>query len=151
MKRASSIELSRWVESDGRKPLIVRGARQVGKTWLVRDLARASGLELIEINFEQDPLAARWFASNDPRQILGELSLAVGRDVVPGKSLLFLDEIQAGYGRTGTILAAHLIVQGEKAMDAIAEVRRLRPGAVETREQEFALFEFEADVKRRGM
>ncbi len=96
MQRASSYELSRWVESDGRKPLIVRGARQVGKTWLVRDLARASGLDLIEINFEQNPLAARWFASNDPRQILGELSLAVGRDVVPGKSLLFLDEIQSG-------------------------------------------------------
>ena len=96
MKRASSIELSRWVESDGRKPLIVRGARQVGKTWLVRDLARARGLDLVEINFEQNPLAARWFASNDPHRILGELSLAVGRDVVPGKSLLFLDEIQAG-------------------------------------------------------
>ena len=59
MQRASSLELSRWVESDGRKPLIVRGARQVGKTWLVRDLARASGLDLIEINFEQNPLAAR--------------------------------------------------------------------------------------------
>ena len=101
MRRASSLELSKWVESDGRKPLIVRGARQVGKTWLVRDLAQASGLDLIEINFEQNPLAARWFVSNDPRQILGELSLAVGRDVVPGNSLLFLDEIQAG----GTVLA----------------------------------------------
>lgn len=96
MKRTSSLELSTWIESDGRKPLIVRGARQVGKTWLVRDLAEARGLDLVEINFEQNPLSARWFASNDPRQILGELSLAIGRDVVPGKSLLFLDEIQAG-------------------------------------------------------
>ena len=103
MQRASSLELSKWVESDGRKPLIVRGARQVGKTWLVRDLARASGLDLIEINFEQNPLAARWFASNDPRQILGELSLAVGRDVVPGESLLFLDEIQAGRAVLATL------------------------------------------------
>jgi len=96
MKRTSSLELSTWIESDGRKPLIVRGARQVGKTWLVRYLAEARGLDLVEINFEQNPLSARWFASNDPRQILGELSLALGRDVVPGKSLLFLDEIQAG-------------------------------------------------------
>lgn len=96
MKRAATDELSAWLEKDGRKPLIIRGARQVGKTWLVRNLARTSGLDLVEINFEQNPLAARWFSSNDPRQILGELSLALGRDVVPGKSLLFLDEIQAG-------------------------------------------------------
>jgi len=96
MKRTISRELSVWLKSEGRKPLIIRGARQVGKTWLVRDLARTSGLDLVEINFEQNPLASRWFASNDPRQILGELSLALGREVVPGKSLLFLDEIQAG-------------------------------------------------------
>ncbi len=76
--------------------MIVRGARQVGKTWLVRDLADTAGLDLVEMNFEQNPLAARWFRSNDPRRILGELSLALGRDIVPGKSLLFLDEIQAG-------------------------------------------------------
>jgi predicted AAA+ superfamily ATPase len=96
MKRIASVELSAWLESEGRKPLIIRGARQVGKTWLVRDLARTSGLDLVEINFEQKPLAFRWFSSNDPRQILGELSLALGREVAPGKSLLFLDEIQAG-------------------------------------------------------
>lgn len=87
MKRAASDELSAWLGRDGRKPLIIRGARQVGKTWLVRNLARNSGLDLVEVNFEQSPLAARWFSSNDPRQILGELSLAIGRDVLPGKSL----------------------------------------------------------------
>lgn len=98
MKRAASGELSAWLEGDGRKPLIIRGARQVGKTWLVRDLALASGLDLVEVNFEQKPLAARWFESHDPRQILGELSLTFGREVASGKSLLFLDEIQAGRG-----------------------------------------------------
>ena len=103
MERTSSLELSTWLKSGGRKPLIVRGARQVGKTWLVRDLAHASGLDLVEINFEQNPLAARWFASNDPPQILGELSLALGRDVVPGKHLLFLDEIQAGRAVIATL------------------------------------------------
>jgi predicted AAA+ superfamily ATPase len=96
MKRMASVELSAWLVGDRRTPLIIRGARQVGKTWLVRDLARTSGLDLVEINFEQKPLAARWFESNDPSQILGELSLALGRDVLPGRSLLFLDEIQAG-------------------------------------------------------
>lgn len=60
-------------------------------------------LDLVEINFEQNPLAARWFASNDPLQILGELSLALGRDVVPGKNLLFHDEIQAGRAVIATL------------------------------------------------
>lgn len=56
-----------------------------------------------------------------------------------------------GYGRTGTILAAHLIVQGEKTIAAIAEVRRARPGAIETPEQEYALFNFEAEVRAQGI
>ncbi len=96
MERAQTSELLSWLRSAGRRPLVVRGARQVGKTWLVRELARLSGLELVEVNFEQDPQAVRWFASNDARQILGELSLVRGREIVPTKSLLFLDEIQAG-------------------------------------------------------
>jgi predicted AAA+ superfamily ATPase len=103
MKRLASDELSRWFVSHTRKPLVVRGARQVGKTWLVRDFAKARGLDLVEINFEQNPPAARWFASNSPKQILDELSLALHRDIEPGKSLLFLDEIQAGRGLLATL------------------------------------------------
>lgn len=96
MERLQTAELLAWLRSGGRRPLVVRGARQVGKTWLIRELAKVAGLDLVEVNFEQSPLAARWFASNDPRQILGELSLIRGRDIVPAESLLFLDEIQAG-------------------------------------------------------
>ncbi len=75
--------------------MVLRGARQVGKTWLVRDLAERSGRDLIELNFERDPRQKRWFAGNDPREILGELSLALNREIIVGQSLLFLDEIQA--------------------------------------------------------
>lgn len=103
MERTASGELSVWLRSSGRKPLVIRGARQVGKTWLVRHLAQATGLDLVEVNIEQDPTAVRWFESNDPRQIIGELSLALGRDVVPGKSILFLDEIQAGRAVIGAL------------------------------------------------
>ena len=74
---------------------MLRGARQVGKTWLVRDTARIAERELIELNFERDPRHARVFSSNDPKQILGELSLLLGRDIAVERSLLFLDEIQA--------------------------------------------------------
>jgi len=75
--------------------LIVRGARQVGKTWLVRELAARHDLELVECNFERTPDLARCFASRDPRTVLGELALTIGRDIASEGTLLFLDEIQA--------------------------------------------------------
>jgi predicted AAA+ superfamily ATPase len=93
--RQGEAGLDTWLGSRARKPLVLRGARQVGKTWLVRDLATRSGRRLVELNFERDPRLARHFESNDPSQILGELSLALGQDIVPEKNLLFLDEIQA--------------------------------------------------------
>jgi predicted AAA+ superfamily ATPase len=75
--------------------LVLRGARQVGKTWLVRDLAARSLRQLIELNFEREPRLARHFESNAPAEITNEISLALGRPIDPGNSLLFLDEIQA--------------------------------------------------------
>jgi len=75
--------------------MVLRGARQVGKTWLVRDAARRANRELVDLNFERDPRHARAFSANDPEQVLGELSLLIGRDIPIDRSLLFLDEIQA--------------------------------------------------------
>jgi uncharacterized protein len=74
---------------------VLRGARQVGKTWLVRETARQAKRELIELNFERDPRHARAFSASDPEQTLGELSLLLGRDIAVDRALLFLDEIQA--------------------------------------------------------
>jgi uncharacterized protein len=85
----------------GRLPLVLRGARQVGKTWLVRDLARRAGRELVELNFERDPRLARAFEATDPSTVLGELSLMLGREISIERSLLFLDEVQAA----GSVIA----------------------------------------------
>jgi uncharacterized protein len=95
VKREASEKLDAWLTRPRRKPLVLRGARQVGKTWLVRELARRSKRELIELNFERNPGLARHFDASEPRAVLAELSLALGRDVDPSRSLLFLDEIQA--------------------------------------------------------
>ena len=57
----------------------------------MRDLARRSGLDLIEVNLERDPTLRRHFASNDPKVILGELSLALNRTIRPESCILFLD------------------------------------------------------------
>ncbi|MFN0060438.1 MAG: ATP-binding protein [Planctomycetota bacterium] len=78
-----------------RRPVVLRGARQVGKTWLVRDLATRSGLQLIELNFEREPRLRKAFASNDPTVVLGELTLLTNREIPVDRSLLFLDEVQA--------------------------------------------------------
>ncbi|MCX7114821.1 MAG: AAA family ATPase [Gammaproteobacteria bacterium] len=87
--------LTTWMTRKERKPLVIRGARQVGKTWLVREFAEKAGLTLIEINFEKRPDRADLFKSNDPQQILLELESALNHPIDPQKSLLFLDEIQA--------------------------------------------------------
>ncbi len=95
MKRMRTNFLSEWFNSLTRKPLVIRGARQVGKTWLVRHFARMENLELIELNFEKQPELESLFQINDPKDILLNLRTLTKGDIDPKKSLLFLDEIQA--------------------------------------------------------
>ncbi len=95
MKRKLQDYLTTWIDVNDRKPLIIRGARQVGKTWLVRHLAEISGRQLIEINFEKQPQLASLFTSNDVQQILLNLNSMLEKEIIIEKCLLFLDEIQA--------------------------------------------------------
>ena len=87
--------LADWARRPSRKPLIIRGARQVGKSTLVRQFVASSELSLLSINFERNPEYSEAFASNDPAQIQTVLGLLCGEKIIPGKTLLFLDEIQA--------------------------------------------------------
>lgn len=95
MLRSRFSFLRSWLEDVERKPVIIRGARQVGKTFLVRFLAKECNKHLCEINFEKRPDWASLFSSNDPNQILINLEAAFGKRLDPHSSLLFLDEIQA--------------------------------------------------------
>jgi len=95
MKRTRTEFLSDWYTSSSRKPLIIRGARQVGKTWLVRDFAQHQGLDLIELNFGKRPDLESLFSSNDVDEILLNLRAFSKSELNVSKSLLFLDEIQA--------------------------------------------------------
>jgi len=88
-------DLANWKDKKRRKPLVVRGARQVGKSFLIRMFAAEAGLDLLEINLELRGDYAGCFASKDPRQIISLLELKASRKIIPGKTLLFLDEIQA--------------------------------------------------------
>jgi predicted AAA+ superfamily ATPase len=94
MKRLIDHYLQQWKNSSRRKALLIRGARQVGKTYSVRRLGE-SFEELVEINLEMNPEYAEVFRLNlDPQRILRELRLMTGKRLVPGSSLLFIDEIQ---------------------------------------------------------
>jgi uncharacterized protein len=95
MQRKYLSFLDHWLKSEKRKPLVVRGARQVGKTWLVRDFVQKAGKTLVEINLEKKPGWAALFESNEPAQILLNLSSAINLNIDPATCVLFLDEIQA--------------------------------------------------------
>lgn len=95
MKRNALDFLDQWFLSQDRKPLILRGARQVGKTWLARELAKNHQKTLIELNFEKDPSLKSVFESNQPTQILKLLGATLQVNIHVSHSILFLDEIQA--------------------------------------------------------
>jgi hypothetical protein len=94
MKRYISENLQNWFQKSDRKPVVLRGARQVGKTWLVRDFAKSINLKLIELNFEREPELAEIFKEKSPDNILITLERIKGTRINRTESLLFLDEIQ---------------------------------------------------------
>lgn len=93
--RAEEAYLSTWFAKKSRKPLMLRGARQVGKSTLVETFAGKQGLDLAVINLDRHPLLNDVFATKDPAKILPELEVIAGKKLTGGKQLLFLDEIQA--------------------------------------------------------
>ena len=95
MQRKCMTFLVEWLNSEDRLPLVIRGARQVGKTWLVRHLAESQKKELFEINLEFEPEHISLFSKNDPRIVIQKIEEAFHRKVDPQKSILFIDEIQA--------------------------------------------------------
>jgi len=94
MHRNALKYLEKWLLESDRKPLIIRGARQVGKTWLVRAFAEKQSLKMIEINFERDPHLVSLFQTNDLKAIWQNLEAYFGTTIDLASSLVFLDEIQ---------------------------------------------------------
>ena len=95
MKRYAINELIRWKDSRRRKPLIIEGARQVGKTWLVKEFAAKHYKKLAYINFERQPYLRKLFLQDyDVNRILEAISIAAHADITAGETLIFLDEIQ---------------------------------------------------------
>lgn len=94
MKRLVDHYLSFWKTDPIRKPLLLRGARQVGKTYATRKLGLTFD-GFVEVNLEEFPRAREIFEKDlDSERIIRDLSLLTGKEIIPGKTLLFLDEIQ---------------------------------------------------------
>jgi len=94
MYRDSLKTLQEWRLSPQRKPLLIRGARQVGKSWLVDEFGKYFD-SYVKINFEKERAIHQVFASDlIVEQIIDELSLYAGKKIQPDKTLLFFDEIQ---------------------------------------------------------
>ncbi|HBF13041.1 MAG TPA: AAA family ATPase, partial [Deltaproteobacteria bacterium] len=86
--------ISKWYRKESRKPLIIRGARQVGKSYLVKEFAKRESLSLLEINFEKTPEVADLFDKGSIQKTCEFLELQYKTRIEPKKTLLFLDEIQ---------------------------------------------------------
>ena len=96
VKRHALKDIISWYYSKNRKPLVLKGARQVGKTYLVDSLAKPLGLDkIVKIDFKEDPTLLQVFSNTrDPVKILDRLGLKIGAKINPHRDLLFFDEIQ---------------------------------------------------------
>ena len=95
MNRRIFNSLKEWKNKADRKPLIIRGARQVGKTWLMKELGRLSYEQTIYVNFDTDTIAKSLFTQDlDVTRIVRGLEIAYGVKIIPERTLIILDEIQ---------------------------------------------------------
>lgn len=95
MYRIAIEKLLKWKQSKRRKPIIIEGARQVGKTWLMKEFGRQAYADTVYINFDSNSRMAELFASDlDTERLIMGLELYVGRKIDPNNSLLIFDEVQ---------------------------------------------------------
>ena len=96
MRREIINELIKWKDSANRKPLIVHGARQVGKTYIIKQFGKEYYDNLIYVNFETNQeISSQISDSIDAKYIINKLELFYGEKILPEKTLIFFDEIQA--------------------------------------------------------
>lgn len=95
MKRKIIENLRAWKNQSKRKPLILMGARQVGKTFILKEFGRQEYANTVYLNFEDHPQLCKLFESSlDPKLILKALAIEMNTDITPGKTLIIFDETQ---------------------------------------------------------
>ena len=95
MERYIMQKLLQWKESKTRKPLILKGARQIGKTYILKQFGRENYKGVAYFNFDHDEDLYRLFEyTKDPKRILEQLAFIYGKAIIPEKTLIIFDEIQ---------------------------------------------------------
>ena len=95
LQRTAAKKIQAFLNGNARKALLVTGARQVGKTTLIRQLGREAYPNFVELNFLENTAARQLFEiATDSSDFLLRLSALAGKNLVPGKTLIFLDEVQ---------------------------------------------------------
>lgn len=94
MRRMIEPVLKKWKGQKERLPIILRGARQVGKSFTIEKFGRENFQRMVTCNFEFQPELVHCFESFDPLSICSQLEVAFKTRIIPGRTLLFLDEIQ---------------------------------------------------------
>jgi len=95
MKRTIMDKLINWKNSSSRKPLILKGARQVGKTYILKKFGEEYYEDFVYLNFDHDDGLSNLFNNTkDPKRILEQLVLVSGKKIIPNKTLIIFDEIQ---------------------------------------------------------
>ncbi len=95
MKRNALNALIQWQHSEERKPMVLKGARQVGKTWLMKEFGQSCYEHFVYFNFdEEDELKSIFEANKNPQRIIELLSMIAGEKILPGETLVIFDEIQ---------------------------------------------------------
>lgn len=95
MERMIEQELVAWKDSPTRSPLLLRGARQVGKSYVLEQFGARYFKQVIVINFEKQPKYAQCFTSLVPAEIIQKIAVYLGQEIRAGETFLILDEIQA--------------------------------------------------------
>jgi predicted AAA+ superfamily ATPase len=95
MNRNAFDKLAAWKSDPDRKPLILKGARQVGKTWLMEEFGKKQYSSCVRFNFDEEDELKSIFATNkNPHRIIELLGFLIGRKIIPGETLVIFDEIQ---------------------------------------------------------
>ncbi len=95
MKRFIMEKLITWKNDSDRKPLILKGARQVGKTYILKEFGKNNYDNVAYFNFDHDDgLSGLFSSTKDPKRIIEQLSLVAGKKINPGTTLIIFDEIQ---------------------------------------------------------
>lgn len=95
MKRNAIDALMKWKNDEERKPMVLRGARQVGKTWLMKEFGKNYYEDYVYFNFDEEEGLKSIFAANkNPQRIIELLSMIAGKKILPETTLIIFDEIQ---------------------------------------------------------